>query len=47
MGSKPFSDMSRNETNRQIFIRSAVKFLRKWKFDGLGKNIFIIRPNIP
>lgn len=36
MGSKAFSDMSKNETNRQIFIRSSVKFLRKWKFDGLG-----------
>ena len=37
MGSKPFSDMSKNETHRQTFIRSAVKLLRKYKFDGLGK----------
>lgn len=36
MGSGPFSEMSKNETNRQAFIRSTVKFLRKWKFDGLG-----------
>ena len=35
MGSGPFSEVSKNETNRHIFIRSAVKFLRKWNFDGL------------
>jgi chitinase len=35
MGSKLFSDMAINETNRQIFIRSAVLYLRRWNFDGL------------
>ena len=35
MGSGPFSDMAVNETNRKAFIHSSVKFLRKWKFDGL------------
>jgi chitinase len=37
MGSKPFSDMSKNDTYRHTFIRSAVKLLRAYKFDGLGK----------
>ncbi|RNA03844.1 chitotriosidase-1 isoform X1 [Brachionus plicatilis] len=35
MGSGPFSDMATNETYRNTFIKSVVKFLRKWKFDGL------------
>jgi chitinase len=35
MGSKPFSDMAINETNRQVFINSTIKFLRRWNFDGL------------
>lgn len=37
MGSGTFSDMTRNETSRARFIRSAVRLLRKYKFDGLGK----------
>ncbi len=37
MGSKPFSDMSRSETHRFSFITSVVRFLRRWKFDGLGE----------
>jgi chitinase len=36
MGSGPFSDMCKNETNRKIFIRSTIDLLRKYKFDGLG-----------
>ena len=36
MGSKPFSDMSRDEHHRMTFVNSTIKFLRKWKFDGLG-----------
>jgi chitinase len=36
MGSKPFSDMSREEKHRSVFVNSTIKFLRKWKFDGLG-----------
>lgn len=39
MGSGPFSDMAGNQENRDIFIKSAIKFLRKWKFDGLGNKI--------
>jgi len=35
MGTKPFSDMSRIEKNREAFVKSSVKFLRKWNFDGL------------
>lgn len=35
MGSGPFSEMSKNHTKRHRFIRSAVRFLRKWGFDGL------------
>lgn len=35
LGSKAFSDMAINSTNRLKFIESAVKYLRKWKFDGL------------
>ena len=35
MGSKAFSDMAINKTNRKIFIDSTIKFLRKWNFDGL------------
>ena len=36
MGSKPFSDMSKDEKHRMTFTNSTIKFLRKWRFDGLG-----------
>ena len=45
MGSKPFSDMSRDEKHRMTFANSTIKFLRKWRFDGLGfvsGNLFLV-----
>jgi GH18 family chitinase len=39
MGSGPFSEVSKDETKRFIFVRSVVKFLRKWRFDGLGTSL--------
>ena len=37
MGSTDFSNMVTNDNTRANFVRTSVAFIKKHKFDGLGK----------
>lgn len=44
--STPFNKILMTDATRRTFIENALNFIRHWKFDGLGKNNFIMLVNI-